>query len=429
MTSYAYLFEKSYMKHFKLYLFFALLIRLIFSFLVWHPDVNNHIDWGIRFWDYGAKNFYSSNIWNSTWPNQPPGTIYIYAGVKKLYDFVFSIFWLINIKIPIFPSNIIFFLDDNLYPALLKLPSILTDFGIAYLIYKSVNNKKMAKLGALIWLFNPAIWYNSALWGQTDSVIAFFVFLSFYLLSKNKPILSVLAFALSVYIKASLLIFVPIYIILFLMKRYNFRVILASLLISLIVVGVLTVPFAKGNPFVWLYNLYQGKVFVQQLQVITANAFNIWATIATIHERPHTLLLGPLTYQVWGNILFFASYVFIVISFVKSKTKNIFWLLSMVAFSSFMLLTNMHERYIYPFFPFFTVVAMSNRKLLPVYLAISAISLLNLYNFWWYPKINLIVEFLSFGDRFMPRFLGLVMFILYLYIFRIFLRQMKTSKI
>ncbi|KKR11462.1 MAG: hypothetical protein UT39_C0007G0027 [Candidatus Woesebacteria bacterium GW2011_GWA1_39_21] len=416
-------------KRFRLIILAALILRIFLSFLTWHPDVNNHVDWGIRFWQYGAKDYYSANVWSYTWPNQPPGTIYIYAGITKLYDFVFSIFWWINLKIPLFPSDVIFYLESNLYPALLKLPSMLADLGIAYLIYKSVADKKIARFGVVLWLVNPIVWYNSSLWGQTDSLIAFFVFLAFYLLKKNKPELSLLSYALSVYIKVSLLIFIPIYVYLFIKEKYKPTIYVKSVILVLLVVVGLTVPFAKGNPLVWLYDLYQNKIFAQQLQVITANAFNIWTTIASIHEKPQTLYLGPLTYRMWGTLSFILSYLVLIFFFIKSKAKDVYFTLSLIAFSSFMLMTNMHERYLYPFFPFFTAVTVSNKKLLKVYIIVSIISLLNLYNFWWYPKISFIVGFLSFSDRLMPRILGFVMFLIYLYLFKLFLRQTRTSKI
>src|SRR4030043_1420538 len=419
------------MNKFKFLIIAALLIRIVFAFVVWHPDVNNHVDWGIRFWEYGFKGFYDpdSNVWSYTWPNQPPGTIYIFALLKRVNDNIFNFFWNINIKIPAFPSDIIFYLEDHLFPALLKLPSIIADFGIAYLIYKSVRMKKYAKTGALLWLLNPVIWYNSSVWGQTDSIISFFVFLSFYLLFKNKPVLSVLSFAISLYIKASLLIFVPIYILYFLKNKYPLTTYLKSIILSFTLIILLSIPFTDKNPVVWLYYLYQGKVFVQQLQVITANAFNIWATIASIHERPQSLMLGPLTYQMWGIIAFIISYLAIAYFTLKSKVNNIYLSLSMIAISSFMLLTNMHERYLYPFFPFFTVLAVANRKYMKVYIILSLINLLNLYNFWWVPKISIVISFLSFGDRLFPRVLGFLGFFLYIYLFRDFLRQEKLSRI
>ncbi len=413
----------------------ALIFRFVISFIIWHPDINNHIDWGIRFWQYGPQKFFapSTNVWNFTWPNQPPGTIYIFAGIEKLFEFVFSVFWWINIKIPLFPSGIITFFESNLYPALLKLPSILSDLGIAYIIYKllkSHKDEKLGILGATIFLVNPVIWYNSAVWGQTDAIVNFFSLLAFYFLLQKKLTLSLVVFALSLYIKASLLIFAPIYLIVVLRQKYSVKQLIGSAVLTASVIGLLTLPFSRGEPFGWLYWLYSKKVFGEQLHIITANAFNLWAAIAGIHERPETLLLGPLSYAIWGKILFLFAYVpSLILVYKRQDVKSIFWSLSIAAISSFMLLTNMHERYLYPLFPVLTILTLLDRKLLLAYLSISLINLLNLYNFWWVPKIQVLIDFMSAGNRLMPRVLGFFNFGLFLILYRHFLRLLKVGRI
>ncbi|MEJ2348067.1 MAG: hypothetical protein P8Y17_02600, partial [Patescibacteria group bacterium] len=289
-----------------IYLFlFAFVFRFVLAFLVWHPDVRNHVDWAIRFWDYGPRKFYTANVWSFTWPNQPPGTVYLFAGIYKLYMAVFSFFWNINVKIPLFPSNIVTILEERGLQAFLQLPAILADLGIAYLIYRIFKKKqKLAVLGATIFLFNPIIWYNSSVWGQTDAVINFFAILAFLSLLERKLIWATLSLVISFYIKASLLIYVPIFAIIVFKQKYKLIEIIKSLAISILVISLLTLPFSGGEPFSWLFELYQKKIFVNQLQVITANAFNLWAALTGIHEQPHSLLLGPLSYQVWGILLF-----------------------------------------------------------------------------------------------------------------------------
>ncbi len=417
---------------------FAFLGRLILSFIVWHPDLNNHIDWGIRFFEYGPGKFFApeSNVWSYTWPNQPPGTIYMFAGIRKLFEFVFGLFWLINIKIPAFPSIVITFFESNLYPALLKLPSILADIGIAYLIFKIISMmgikdaEKKGFLGAVIWLVNPIIWYNSAIWGQTDAVINFFALLSFYLLFKKKIVPAILFLVLSFYIKVSLTIFLPIFAVVALRQKYKVLELIKGTVLSLTVIGLVTLPFSKGEPFSWLLNLYQTKVLGQQLQVITANAFNVWATLTGIHEQPHTLLLGPLSYQVWGIILFTVSYLpLLYFVWRRQDVKSVVIALVLASFSSWMLLTNMHERYLYPLFPYLTILVSVGMTSNILYWAISLISLLNLYNFWWYPKIDPVVTFLSFGDRLMPRVLGLINFGIFVYIYSSLLKDSKAKKV
>lgn len=400
------------MKRIALLVFALLILRLIVSFIIWHPDLNNHMDWGIRFWEYGPKQFYSQNVWSFTWPNQPPGTIYMFAGVRKLFEFVFNIFWQLNINIPAFPSVVVSYFETNLYPALLKLPAILADFGIAYIIYKW-SGKKWA---AVIWLLNPIIWYNSIVWGQYDAVVNFLALLSFYLLTKRKLFLSTILIALSFYTKASLLIFAPVWIIYALRSKFKFNEYVTSLVSVLVFIAILSYPFVdKGNIVNWLYELYKDKVFTQQLHVITANAFNLWSAVAGIHERPDTLPFLGMTYQIWSYILFAISYIPLLFSiYKKPENKNLAWVLTLAAFSSFVLLTNMHERYLYPLFPYLTILLAWKFADKWLYWIVSLISLLNLYNFWFIPKIGILVNLLSFGDRLMPRVLGLVMFVLYL---------------
>lgn len=409
----------------------AFLLRLALSFIAWHPDVNNHIDWGIRFWQYGPGEFYSpnANVWSFTWPNQPPGTIYIYAGIRKLFEAVFAFFWFLNVNIPLFPSNIMLFFETNLYPALLKLPSLLADIGIAYLIwrfFKQIKKPEVGIFGAILFLANPAVWYNSAIWGQTDSVISFFGLLAFILLLERKLPLAVLAFLLSLYIKISLLVFLPIFLIILLKQKYAPRTITLSVLISIAVIGVVTLPFSQGEPFGWLFEIYQKKVFGQQLQIITANAFNFWAFLTGIHERPHSLLLGPLSYEWWGRMLFSIFYLpALYFVFKKHDPKTVFWALFITALSSFIFLTNMHERYLYPVFPVFAILAVWEKRLLWFYITLSLIHLINLYNFWWYPRFDFVVVILSSYDRLAPRIFGLVNTVLFFRVFFLFLKRHK----
>ncbi|MBU2036336.1 hypothetical protein KKC36_02720 [Patescibacteria group bacterium] len=423
------------MKNIKKVLLLAFIFRLLLIFLKWHPDLNNHIDWGIRFWQYGPRLFFApqSNVWNFTWPNQPPITILTFALIRKLFEAIFSFFWFLNIKIPFFPSNLIHFLESYLYAGLLKLPSILSDLGIGYLIYKIFKDEKKEKVGivaSLVYLFNPVVWYNSAIWGQTDAFINFFALLAFYLLLKRKLIPAVFSLVISLYIKVSLAIFIPIFIVVALKQKYEFKKYLYSFLISLSFIGIIAFIFSGSEPFSWLINLYKDRILGQQLQVITANAFNIWASIAGINERPQTLLLGPISFQTWGLVLFLLSYLPIIyMVFKKRDLKTIIFSLAICSISSFMLLTNMHERYLFPFFVYSTIVVFWNKKLLPIYIAVSLINFLNLYNIWWFPRSEIIINFLTFSDKLMPRVLGFINFLLYLILYKSYLRLFKLEKL
>jgi len=92
--------------------------------------------------------------------------------------------------------------------------------------------------------------------------------------------------------------------------------------------------------------------------------------------------------------------------------------LALVAFASFTLMTNMHERYLYPLFPYLTILIAWNYIKVWQYVLISLISLLGMYNFWFTPRIEPIVSFLSFGNRLIPRILGFILFAMFLIVYK-----------
>lgn len=355
----------------------------------------------------------------------------MFAGVRKLYEGTFGFLSFLHFKAHAFPGSALLYLEQNLYPAMLKLPAILSDLGIAWIIYKILfeltKKRKPAIIGAAIWLFNPVIWYNSAVWGQYDAVINFLALSSFYLLYKKKLLWSMLLLAASLYIKASLLIFVPAFLVIALRQKYELKKWLIAAGSSLLALGLATFPFSRGEPFGWLYNLYVNKVFVDQLHSITANAFNLWGAVNGIHIAPQlfpesTPLLG-LTYQYWGYILFAVFYIpSLWLVYKKQDIKTIVWSLAVASFSSFMLLTNMHERYLYPLFPYFTILLILIPEIFANYAAVSIISLLNMYNFWFVPNIPSIADFMLAKNNLFPRILSGINFLLFLFYYLRFVR-------
>lgn len=285
-------------------------LRLILSPLSYHPDLRNHADWGIRFWEYGPAKFYSANVWSFTWPNQPPGTMYLFAGIRKLYEGVFQLLSYLHFHLSAFPGSWLLYLEQNMYPAFLKLPAILADIGLAALVYyfvkKILGKPKPAFWAAFVWLVNPAVWFNSTVWGQYDAVINFFALLAFYLLYKKRLVFAIFVFAISLYIKASLLIFAPIFVILAIRQNHALKEWLKAIIGTLLIVGLITVPFSSGEPFGWLFHLYKDKVFIDQLHSISANAFNLWGLVNGIHVAPQLYpesshFLG-WTYQYWSYV-------------------------------------------------------------------------------------------------------------------------------
>lgn len=411
----------------------AVIFRLILLFGPWHPDLGNHLDWGIKFWEVGPKYFYENLFWRVSWANQPPGTMYLFAAIRKIYEVFFSLFWWLNLKITIFPSGIIPFIESKLYIALVKMPAILADFGIAYLVYKFVSelkNKKIGKVAALIFLFNPVTWYNSSLWGQTDSIINFFVFLSVFLLWKKHFFIAVLSFFLSLYFKGSLLIFLPFFLIYFLQSELVWWKKIMYLAVQPIIFSYLSWPFVRWmGPIPWTYHLYRDRIFGHQGNMLTANAFNLWAIIFGIDfSRDDLGVFLHLTYKQWGMLISGLTILPSIIRLILRRVdlRVFFASLVITSFASFLFLTNMHERYLYPVFPYLTVLIFLFPKLKWFYILLSLVFMLNLYNLWYVPGIKLIQAIYT---PYSLKAFSIINIGIFIFFFYFFFRNLHSKKV
>lgn len=410
------------------------LVRIFFSFGHSHPDVGNHLDWGIKFWQIGPKNFYENTVWTVGWANQPPGTIYLFAIFRKIYELIFSLIWWLNVKISIFPSFLVPFLKDKFYVVLVKLPAILADFGIAFLIYKfaqQLKNKKAGKIGALIFLLNPFSWYISSVWGQTDSIVNFLGLWSIYLFWRKQPLIAVFIYFLSLYFKGSLIIFLPIILILLIKSKEIWWKKILVFLGSPVFFAYSSLPFVKKfNPIFWLYFLYRDRIFRGQGNMLTANAFNLWALIFGIDfsRNDFGLFLG-LSFKVWGLLLFGLCCVPILIFLILKKLNInlVFWSLAIISFSSFVFLTNMHERYLYPTLPYLTILTVLGKLSWGYILAISTVYFLNLYHLWYFPD-TFIKNVFEKQELFLTRFFSLLIIFIFLKLVFIALREIVREK-
>lgn len=330
--------------------------------------------------------------------NQPPGTIYILSGAYEL--------WITTGKIiaRITGTLVGSLLSVNTYLQhfFMKIPSLLTDLGMglfAYLLVAREMGRRRGLFAASLILFNPVIFYNSAIWGQTDSINNFFFILSLFFAYRKKISLSIFAIATSLYVKLSLIPLLPFYFIfLFFLSNKNIRSILIGILLSVGVIIFATLPISS-NPVVWLLTLIP-TIAQGVLQRITDAAFNFWWTIFAFPVIGHKnipnldfIFLG-VSLRVWAYGIFgIFSLPFLYFQIKKAKEfilgKNIFLMFSVVSLLVFLFLPGMHDRYMYPVFPLLAI-AIGLSKQIKNYLGIFCLlSLFNLSNvvYSWYPIV------------------------------------------
>lgn len=104
-----------------------------------------------------------------------------------------------------------------------KLPMLLGDLGIFWLLTKFFSSSKSKQTALLLWAFNPLAIYVSSMMGQVDIIIAFFLLLSVYFYRNHRYLYAVVAVSLSALIKPIGLILLPLLILDLLVIHKNWR--------------------------------------------------------------------------------------------------------------------------------------------------------------------------------------------------------------
>src|SRR3990167_2170001 len=417
-----------------LILFLGLFLRLSLLFLDYSWDVHNHIVWAKDLWQSGFAGFYekqSSEVYATIYPNYPPLAIFIFYLFYPLQSIIEKIAWQINIALPLFPSKLIFFIQSRTFlAAVMKLPAVFADLGIAWLCFLIVlrlrsgqaKNKMVAILAVSFVLFNPAFFYNSSLWGQIDIIPIFFVLFSFYLLLFNKRyLLSGLVFTFALLVKPTAFVYLPLYIIFFI-NKYSLINFLKTFLIANFIFLISFFPYLKNlNNLLLPYSIYSEKILAaQSLPYVTNGAFNFWVLITGFAGIKDTApFLFGISYGLWGYFITGSFIIFVLVKFFRHSGKrverarpesnndsgvpfdfaqgpqnDIFLAFFLIAFAAFLFLTKMHERYSILPLPFLLLVGLKNQNLLKWFVILSLISLLNLYHSWPVPRLDFLTNIL-----------------------------------
>lgn len=346
-------------KSFITFIILILAFRIaLFSLPSFRIDMADWMAWFSRLQQVGPPNFYSQNYFSDYFP----GYLYIlwFSGL---------LFKLLSIPI-----------NSQVFEVFIKGITTLFDVGTAYYIFKICSNyaNRWKYFAPLLYLLNPAVIFNSSVWGQIDGVFTFFLISSSYFLIEKKKILgSGLLSSLGVLIKPQSLALVFVWIV-WGFKKFPKTNLLKSGVYGFLIFLLLSLPFFPKNPIFGILGLATGSQNVYKYTSLYA--FNFWALFDWWKPDNTTFIL---TYEAWGIILFGISILLIVFSIIKNKIKGGQYYLaaSLSFFSFFLLLTRMHERYLFPFLAFILIASIiyKSRLLFVVYAIGSIIHFINLW--------------------------------------------------
>jgi hypothetical protein len=360
----------------------CLVARLWFTTQSKHGDMYNNLDWGEGAAVHGLSVFYDlpKEDWNHSRPNQPPGSIYLHLVSYWLNQWGSRTIAWANDSIPVFPSKLVWWWEIYGNLVTIKLPSIVGDFAIFGAIVTMARRWGKEDLGlkvGLVYLLNPALWYNSSWWGQTDSVVAAYMLWSIVFLFTKQPWKASFFAGLSLITKASWAPIVPLIAIYWWRNHYKLAPVLGAALAVLLV----AIPFHPHLDVVtWLINLYTTRILPGESGFITVSAFNFW------HFLVGQKLVPDRNFTLMANLLVgMLGLVGMVIVGRRPNPQGFLRAATILFFGVFLFASRMHERYLYPIFPLMSLGIVTGFSWALPYALASVTYIINLYYQWWSP--------------------------------------------
>ena len=385
-----------------LLLLVGLLLRLTIAYIIlpgsgFETDITTYSSWAQRLWEQGPGNFYAPGVF----ADYPPGYLYL--------------LWL--------GSHLVSFLHGGTIEGtsdLLKLGPIIFDIlvaGVLYLLVRrwtagSRDSMRLGLIAAALYLFNPVTWYDSAIWGQTDSVGTLVIVLGIGALIRGNSEGATAMAVLAALVKPQFGIVLAPVVGVVLLRRHllhpgsgprnralvpdalhgwfqdqqGFVRLVSSAAVGLVVLIALLAPF-RLDPISFIELMARTAGGYPWLSV---NAYNPWALVGSGGAAPLAFgggwssdtipLLGPLPAFAIGTALLVAGFALGAARLAWSDDRRSIIIVAIfLALAFFILPTRVHERYMFPVFGLLPLLAVVDRRWLAATIVLSVAAFINLH--------------------------------------------------
>lgn len=378
--------DRTYKGLFAAILLFGFILRLVLCLIFkgHDTDMNCFIAWGQSIAKNGTSTFYTAA--GHEWYDYPPGYMLFLGGWSAVLN--------------LFGVEVYGSFGRFLY----MLPAIMADFGCAALLMQFTRAQggtrgKALLLGGLVYL-NPALFFLSGAWGQIDSILTFFLLLSFLLLYKEKRVLSGAVFGFAVCLKWQALMFGPVYALFHLFslapleEKKVWKKLLGTLLGALSAFAVmllLSLPFKGEQELFWMVNKFLSAS--SGYDYATVEAYNFMALLGANWASAESSFMDfPLSYKTFGTLCILLSVGFGVLLTAGSTQRELKQKRNLLENRGAMFLTAavvmaliftfghyMHERYVVPVLVLllFAYAYYGDKRLLAAEMLFSSVTFLN----------------------------------------------------
>jgi len=346
----------------------ALVLRLLLGYYSdgFSVDMSTFKSWAYTVHQVGFRDIYQQDMFL----DYPPGYLYI----LRLLEVIRQTLGLT--------------LEGQSHTLVMKLPSIFADLACGWVLLR-LGRERLGDSGALLvsaaYLFCPAVFINSAQWGQADSFCTAILLASVLFLYKEMYIPAGLIYGVSVLCKPQMLVFAPLYLC-FAVKRKHWLGLALGIGCALGAILVLAAPFTHGFNYWWLVVKYQSTM--NYYDYLSVNACNLWALLGRNWAGMPQGLSG-MALTVAAPVL--ATVACGVLMFRSRRRDAAFAAVPVLMGIVYLFAVKMHERYLFPAFLFMLLAFLftKDRRLIRAYGFFTGANYLNVsYVLWLFRELG-----------------------------------------
>ena len=274
--------------------------------------------------------------------------------------------------------------SDPAIRALMKVPAILADYGLAALVAFALRDRpRWAAIGVAAVLLHPVVYYVSAWWGQYDSIYALSGLAAAVAAINRRNGLAAALLAVALMTKPQAIPFVVPFVAWF-WATGGIRELARAAVIGAAVVIVLWLPFAAaGGPAYYLQSVreYSSGVFA----ILSLRAWNPWWIVQEVAGRADFIrddvaFLGPFTLRHVGYAITGVLSVIIALAIVRDPSpRRLILGLAASSLVFFTFMTQMHERYAFAAF-IFLILLLDERPTRWVWIVFGTVLMFDLFS-------------------------------------------------
>ncbi|KRL03543.1 glycosyltransferase 87 family protein [Liquorilactobacillus capillatus] len=241
-----------------------------------------------------------------------------------------------------------------------KIVSVFFDFVLAIasgLCAMELKQKRSLKLFTFVYatvLMLPTVIWNSAYWGQCDSIFVAFTVLAVLFLHRDKPIVSFIFLGLAFSFKLQTIFIVPFFIYIYLVKK-NYSV-FHFLLVPAVMYLMCVPSFIFGRNFMAPFEIYTSQT--DTYHNLQMNFMNLWSIVGGKQYDILKDFASLLTIFILGAGLVW----FLGKKNLLHSDKFFLEILVWTIWTSVMFLPSMHDRYAYMLDIFLVILAFKDKR-------------------------------------------------------------------